>query len=119
MPIGSGRRSARPSLEYGPSRSTTAWKSRSRSCSGGAPDACSQLERGPVTAELDLESRRKKFDARLASLHAEHRHGPDDVLGSLNYLDAAARARGRDAILDGTSVSLSRQVRSGRNARND
>lgn len=61
----------------------------------------------------DLSSQDRAHEHYLAwvrSLSAQRRHGPDDRLGSLNLLDAAARLRGRDSIRTGQAVSLARPL---------
>jgi kynurenine formamidase len=67
----------------------------------------------------DIATRQHEFDDWIERVHGEYRHGRGDRLGSLNYIDAAARARGRDAISDGQPVSLARIMSAGPNARGD
>jgi len=67
----------------------------------------------------DLATRQAAFDDWVRGLHAQRRHGAHDRIGSLNYLDAAARTRAAGAIESGRSLSLSRPVAGGPNARHD
>jgi hypothetical protein len=60
-----------------------------------------------------------QFNMWVQELHGSRRHGVGDELGSLNYLDAAARARGRDAIRTGDSVSLATELQPGPTVRQD
>lgn len=61
----------------------------------------------------------EQFDQWVQQLHHARRHGPGDQLGSLNYLDEAARARGRDAILSGVSVGLASELQAEPTVRRD
>ncbi|GAA1868758.1 hypothetical protein GCM10009836_56590 [Pseudonocardia ailaonensis] len=54
-----------------------------------------------------------EFDSWVHGLHAERVHGPGDQLGSLNHLDDAARARGRDCLRTGVAISLAMPLRPG------
>jgi hypothetical protein len=72
-----------------------------------------------MTKVTGLGKREETFGNWIVQIHEEYRHGRGDLLGSLNYIDAAARQRGKDAIMDGISASLSRPVRTGPNARRD
>src|SRR5947208_11267130 len=55
----------------------------------------------------------------LQDLHAERRFGERDRLGTVNYIDAAARSRAVEAVADGTPVSLARPLAPGPSARDD
>ena len=59
------------------------------------------------------------FDEWVQGLHAARRHGADDELGSLNYLDTAARARARDVIVTGAAVGLAADLQPGPTVRHD
>jgi len=51
-----------------------------------------------------------EFRVWLEGLHAEARFGPRDRLGTLNLVDATARARGIASAITGTPVSLARPL---------
>ena len=57
--------------------------------------------------------------AWLRELAASRRFGPGDRLGTANLIDDAARARARDAIRTGSSVSLARPLTAGPSQRHD
>src|SRR5438046_6875145 len=55
----------------------------------------------------------------VRGLHAERRFGERDRLGTVNYIDAAARRRAVEAVVDGTPISLARPLVPGPSARDD
>jgi kynurenine formamidase len=55
----------------------------------------------------------------VKGLYDSKRHGAGDQLGSLNYIDAAARLRGRDAIQTGESIGLATQLQGGPSVRGE
>jgi kynurenine formamidase len=55
----------------------------------------------------------------LRALHAEHRFGDRDRLGTANHIDAEARRRGLAAVVDSTPISLARPLSPGPSARGD
>jgi hypothetical protein len=61
----------------------------------------------------------EQFEQWVRALQRDRRHGTGDELGSLNYLDAAARVRGRDAIRTGTTVGLASPLQAGPTVRQD
>lgn len=54
-----------------------------------------------------------EFESWVKSLHAADQYGPDDEIGTLNYLDPEARQRGRAAIRSGLSVGLGADLQTG------
>jgi Putative cyclase len=71
-----------------------------------------------VTVTRD-ELTAEQFERWVKDLHRAQRHDAGDELGSLNYLDEAARARGRDAIRTGAAVVLASRLQSGPTVRHD
>jgi hypothetical protein len=59
------------------------------------------------------------FEEWVQRLHATRRHGATDELGSLNYIDDAARARAREAIVTGECVGLAADLKPGPTVRQD
>lgn len=67
----------------------------------------------------EQEQRQQEYAQWTKGLAATRPYGPDDRLGSLNLLTRQARARGREAIRTGETVSLCRPLHSGPTARRD
>ncbi len=71
----------------------------------------------PGTA--DIRERRAAYDEWIQGLFTAQRHGAGDGLGSLNYIDAAARRRGCEAMSTGVAISLARDLAGGPTVRHD
>ena len=54
-----------------------------------------------------------EYTVWLEAVAAEARFGPEDKIGTANYIDAAARRRAADAIRTGISISLARSLELG------
>jgi kynurenine formamidase len=68
----------------------------------------------PAERPVDVEHR-----AWLRSLAATARFGAGDRLGTANLIDAAARVRGAQAVVDGTAIPLARPLVDGPSPRGD